>query len=330
MFKFKSQQFIFIVISMLVCGMVMSSSIAQAGWVPKKTVTLVCPWRAGGGTDVVSRAITAAINESKLSPVSWVVVNRTGGNGMVAMKYMKDRPGDNHTLMMGTSTSLTAPMVIDSDITLADLTPITNLIQDIQYLATHTKSGFKTAKELIDFAKKNPGKLRIATGGIGNEDHLTGLMLEQAAKIKVTYVSYSGGGEIKKNLLGGQIPAAWLNPGELIGMRVQDGGTVFPIAVAWPERRKAYPDVPTLKEIGYDVVFDSFFRGAFGTPGISEDVVAYYDELFSKAVKSPIWAEALKKKNLPAHLIRAKDFKPNIKRWEANLKELMPLVKATK
>ena len=147
MFKFKSQQSIFIVISMLVCGIVVSSSIAQAGWVPKKTVTLVCPRRAGGGTDVVSRAITAAINESKLSPVSWVVVNRTGGNGMVALKYMKDRPGDNHTLMMGTSTSLTSPMVIDSDITLADLTPITNLIQDIQYLATHTKSGFKTDKE---------------------------------------------------------------------------------------------------------------------------------------------------------------------------------------
>ncbi len=330
MFKSKSQQSIFLVISILVCGIILSSLTAQAGWVPQKPVTLVVPWRAGGGTDVVSRAITAAINESKLSPVSWVVVNRTGGNGMVAMKYMKDRPGDNHTLMMGTSTSLTAPMVINSDITLADLTPITSLILDIQYLTTHTKSGFKTVQEVIDFAKKNPGKLRMATGGIGNEDHLTGLMLEKAANIKVTWVSYSGGGEIKKNLMGGQIPVAWLNPGEMIGLRVQDGGTVFPIAVAWEERRKAYPDVPTFKEIGYDVVFDAFFRGTFGPPGMSDEVVAYYDEVFSEAVKSPIWENALKKKNLPGNLIRAKDFKPNLKRWEANLKALMPMVKAIK
>lgn len=330
MIKSRLQQYFLFIAAILIFGMAFGLPAAEAEWVPKKPVSFVCPYKPGGGTDTVARALTAVVNDNNLSPAPWVVQNRTGGGGLVALKYLIDRPGDKHTIKMMTSSAMTSAMLQGGGLSWKKLTPIANLILDVEYLATHTKSGFKTAKEVIEFAKENPRKLRVGGAHIGNNDHLVTLMLEKEGNLKVTYVAFSGGGAARKNLLGGHLHTAWLNPSEMEGLLVKDGGTIFPLAVAWETRQADYPDIPTLKELGYNVVYDSFFRGVMGAPGISADVVAFYDGVIAKATKHPDWLKALKKKKMPAYHIPEKEFKASLERWDAKLSEFIEMAKAIK
>lgn len=314
------------------CGLLLAAPFtAQAAWQPDKEVTLVIPYAPGGGTDVIGRILVKVINENKLSPVPWVAVNRAGGGGLVGMKYVIDRPGDKNLLTLVTSTGVvTSKLRASSGINWRKLTPVSNLILDPQFLASHTGAGgFKTIQDLIAFAKNHPTELRVGGATIGSEDSLCNLMMEKYVGIRTQYVAFGGGGEIRKNLMGGQIQAGWLNPSEMEGLLATQGGRIVPIAVALKERFAAYPNVPTFAEIGYPgVVFDLFFRGILGAPGIGDDVVAFYDGIIGKAVQLPEYKNALGKSHIPSLYLSAPDFREAIERWDAKLGELVPLVKA--
>ena len=301
---------------------------AQAAWKPDKEVTFICPYAPGGGTDVIARILAKIINENNLSPTPWVVINRTGGAGLVAMKYMIDRKGDRNTVTMVTSTTVVASLLEGNDSTsFRMLTPLANLVLEPQFLATHKDSQFKDLKSVLDYAKANPGKLRVAGATIASEDSLSNLMMEKYVGIKTKYVSFQGGGDARKTLMGGHVDVAWLNPNEMEGLMVKDGGNIVPLGVALEQRFPGY-DVPTFVELGYRVVFDSFLRGVLGTPGLDPEAVAFYDEAIGKAANSPEFQDALKKSLTPGLYLNAKDFAINLKKWDAALSELIPLVKA--
>ncbi|MFA6021873.1 MAG: tripartite tricarboxylate transporter substrate binding protein [Rhodospirillales bacterium] len=312
------------------CSLVLAAPVTPAAaWQPEKEVTLVIPYAPGGGTDVIGRILVKVINESKLSPVQWVAVNRAGGGGLVGMKYVIDHAKDNSIITLVTSTGVATSKLQDSDINWLKLTPISNLIIDPQFLATHADSGFKTIQDVIAFAKAHPTELRVGGATIGSEDSLCNLMMEKYVGIRTQYVAFEGGGDIRKNLMGGHLQAGWLNPSEMEGLLVSQGGKIVPIAVALKDRFAAYPDVPTFAEAGYPgVVFDLFFRGILGTPGMSDEAVAFYDNIIGKAVELPEYKNALEKGNIPAKYLSAPDFRKAIARWDASLGELVPLVKA--
>jgi len=312
------------------CGLALAAPIpGQAAWQPEKEVTLVIPYAPGGGTDVIGRILVKVINEHNLSPVPWVAVNRAGGGGLVGMKYVIDRAGDKHTITLVTSTGVVTSKLQESGINWRRLTPISNLILDPQFLATHTDSGFKTIQDVIDFAKQNPTRLRVAGATIGSEDSLCNLMMEKYAEVQTQYVAFEGGGDVRKTLMGGHVHAGWLNPSEMEGLLVKDGGKVVPLAVALKDRFPAYPDVPTFAEAGHPgVVFDLFFRGVLGTPDMGDDVAAFYDGIIGKAVQLAEYTEALDKGKIPALYLNSKDFREAIERWDAALGDLVPLVKA--
>lgn len=301
----------------------------RAEWTPEQPVTLIVPYAAGGGTDIVARALVEVINANSLSPQSWVAVNKPGGGGMTALKYMIDRPDDPYTLTMLTSSGMTSAMLQpELGLSWRELTPIANLIVDVQYLVAHQDSEFKTIEDVIAYAKENPGRLRVGGAAIGTEDHFTALMMQEGAGVETRYVPHQGGGEVKQNIAGGHLDVAWLNPSEMRGFLVEDGGTVVPIAVAWPERHPDFPDVPTFVEKGYDVVFDSFFRGVLGPKNLTEEQVAFYAGVIEEATSHPDWQKALAEQNLPGRYIGAGDYQAALERWDATLTELMPLVRA--
>lgn len=313
-----------------VCALALAAPIpADAAWKPEKEVTLVIPYAPGGGTDVIGRILVKIVNESKLSPVPWVAVNRDGGGGLVGMKYVIDRAGDKHTITLVTSTGVVTSKLQESGINWRKLTPISNLILDPQFLATHSDSGLKSVKDVIDFAKKNPTQLRVAGATIGSEDSLCALMMEKYAGVQTQYVAFGGGGDVRKNLMGGHVQVGWLNPSEMEGLLSTQGGKIVPLAVALKDRFAAYPNVPTFVESGYPgVVFDLFFRGVLGTPDMPDDVAAFYDGIIGKAVQNAEYKAALDKGNIPALYLATPDFKKAIERWDAALGELVPLVKA--
>lgn len=300
----------------------------HAEWTPEQPVTLIVPYAAGGGTDIVARALVEVINTNELSPHPWVVVNRPGGGGMTALQYMVSRPDDPYNLTMFTSSGMTSAMLQeDLGLSWEQLTPIANLIVDVQYLVTHQDSGLETLEEVMAFAKENPGQLRVGGAAIGNEDHLNTLMWQENTGIEVRYVAHQGGGEVKQNIAGGHLELGWLNPSEMRGFLVEDGGTVFPIAVAWAERQEEFPDVPTFVEQGYDVVFDSFFRGIMGPGEMTEDQVAFYADVLAEATDHPDWQDALVEQSLPGQYIGGADYQAALERWDQVLTELMPLVR---
>jgi putative tricarboxylic transport membrane protein len=302
---------------------------ASAQWQPDQPVTLVVPYAAGGGTDIVARALLEVINSNNLSPQPWVAVNRPGGGGMTALQYMVDRPDDTHTLTMLTSSGMTSAMLQEQlGLSWKQLTPIANLILDVEYLVAHQDSDFKTLADVIDYAKANPGGLRVGGAAIGTEDHLVTLMMQEKADVEVRYVAHQGGGEVKQNIAGGHLDVAWLNPSEMQGFLVEDGGTVIPVGVAWAEREDDFPDVPTFKEIGYDVVFDSFFRGVLGPQNLTDEQVAFYAGVIKEATDSDAWQKALTDQGLPGRYIGAGDYQAALERWDAALTELMPMVRA--
>lgn len=302
---------------------------AHAQWQPDQPVTLIVPYAAGGGTDIVARALIEVINENNLSPQPWVAVNRPGGGGMTALQYMVDRPDDTNTLTMFTSSGMTSAMLQEQlGLSWKQLTPIANLILDVEYLVTHEASPFETIEDVIAYAKENPGSLRVGGAAIGTEDHLVTLMMQENAGIEVRYVAHQGGGEVKQNIAGGHLDVAWLNPSEMQGFLVEDGGTVVPIGVAWAEREEDFPDVPTFKEAGYDVVFDLFFRGILGPKNLTEEQVDFYAGVIEEATQSEAWQETLAEQNLPGQYIGAEQYQAALERWDAALTDLMPMVRA--
>lgn len=305
----------------------LSATGAAAEWTPEKPVELIVPYRAGGGTDTVARAVVEVINENELSPQPFVVVNKPGGGGMTGLKYMVDRPDDEHTITMMTSSGMTSAM-LQSGLGLSweQLTPIANLILDVQYLVTHNESGLESLDDVIAYAEENPGQLTVGGAAIGNEDHLSTLMMISQGGLDVRYIPFQGGGEVKQNIAGGQVDVAWLNPSEMRGFLLEDGGTVFPVGVAWPERTDDFPDVPTFAEKGYDVVFDSFFRGILGGGNMSDEARDFYAGVIEQATQTEDWATALEERGLPGQYIGATDYQDALERWDEKLSALMPLV----
>lgn len=304
---------------------------ALADWAPTKPIRVIVPYGAGGGTDVVARVLTDVIASANLSPQRWVVENRSGGGGMVGMQFLADSAGDDHVIGVLTSTNMTTPL-LQPDVKLhwSQLTPIANLVVDIQYLVTHNKSGIETLDDALKAAGEQAGGTRVAGAAVGTEDHLTHLMMEQGAGVKLTYVPHQNGGDVKSAIAGGHMPLAWLNPSEMAGFLTTQGGTVIPIAVAWPERTPEFPDVPAFKEKNLDVVFDAFFRGVFGPPNLSSDAKTFYAEVIRKATEHPDWTKKLADLNVSGSYIPPDEYRAALERWDRTLAALVPLTKQAK
>jgi putative tricarboxylic transport membrane protein len=308
------------------CGLAVSAgaaSAASAAFAPTKPVTLVVPYGAGGGTDLVFRTLVQIINDKKLGGQNWVIVNREGGAGMNGMNYVLGIKGDEHTLMALTPGHIVIPKVQGLSSSWKDLTPVANLVTDPQILVATQQSGFKSIDDVLA-AIKGGREVRFAGGAIGQDDHLTHLLFQNAAGKKVTYVAFKGGGDMRQALLGGHVEAGWLNPAEISGLTVKDGGTLTPVAVALDKRLEDLPDVPTLKEKGVDVVYDMFFRSLVAPGGVSPEVVDFYVSVIDKAVAEPEW-KAFVKKIGSLDDYKTKDaFKTALEGWDAKFNALVP------
>lgn len=262
-------------------------AMAHAAWEPSKPMEYVVPWAAGGGSDVVARSVAGIVETEKLAPVPLVVVNKVGGNAMVALSYVMSKKGDPHTLMFAAWTNMMVPVMEKLPHGLRDFTPIARFVIDEQLLYVHWDSPYKSLKDLVNAAKKAPGTVKVAGVVIGSEDHVVNALFEAAAGIKMNYIVFRGGGDIVRELLGGHVDAAWLNPSEAVAQ--QEAKKIRPLAVASQKRLPGMPDAPTFKEEGFDVVFDSHFRGMVGAPGLPPEVAAYYVDLMRRVTQTARW-----------------------------------------
>ncbi len=278
---------------------------ASAQDFPSRPVTLVVPWPAGGTTDISMRALATATEKHLKQPI--VIENRPGAGGVLGAQTVAEKAApDGYTITQIAITVFRWPFMRKTTLDPAkDFTYIIGLTGYTFGVVVRADAPWKTFREFLDYAKAHPGTINYGTPGAGTSLHIT---MEQIAKkegIKWTHVPFKGTSETTGALLGGHIHAVADATGW--GPQVQAG--TFRLLVIWnAARSKNYPDAPTLKESGIDLVSNSPF-GLAGPKGMDAKVVKVLHDAFKKGSEEPAYiAEMMKFDQEPAYLSSA-DYK---------------------
>ena len=262
------------------------------GFKPDKPIEFVTHTGPGGGGDVLARAMATVMEKEKLMPVRMQVANKTGGGGATAMAYLMEKRGDTHTIAVYTGLWFTNPIMRqEAKVTLKDLTPLVRLVLEPAMLVVKSDAPYKTLKDFIDAAKQSPGQLKQSAGSIGARDWIVRQLLMKNTGASWAYISFPGGGERIAALLGGHVNIMLIEPQEA-GEHIR-AGNLRVIAQVSEKRLAAFPNVPTIKEAGFDIPNVPQVRGIVAPPGIPPEAVAYWDDLFAKFVKTPSWRKYL-------------------------------------
>ena len=232
-----------------VAGLALAMSVSAADTFPSEQIKLIVPYAAGASTDGLARLVGQDVAEELKQPV--VVENHAGAGGTIAADYVKRQPGNGYTIMLTTDGILSVNPAIYKKLgydSLKDFTPLSIAVSAPLVLAVRTNSPFKTAQEIIDYAKKNPEKLSYGSAGVGSSQHMAGELMKAMADVNITHVPYRGGGPAMTDLLGGHIDLMFVQSAS--AKELADKGSLRILAIGSPERNPQLPDVPTFSEIG--------------------------------------------------------------------------------
>lgn len=280
---------------------------------PDKPVTIVVPFAAGGGTDITTRTMQQPMAEALGGDI--VVKNTAGAGGTIGVAEAARAKADGYTLSMAPVGPLTTqphlrklPYGVDSFeyVCLAYSAPTA--------IAVKKDSKFNTLKDLIDYAKENPGKLNFAVQAIGSIPHAAGLALAESAGIEMVYLPVNGDGPALKALLDGS--ADLFIPH--ISFLSKNKDQIKSLAILQGERLSTMSDLPTAKEQGHDLDFP-IWGGLVAPKGTPEEVVAKLDKSCEAAIGSDSFKAHMKKLGQPTAFMNGKDFEGFVrKQYEQN------------
>lgn len=227
---------------------------------PEREITLVVPYDAGGASDMTSRIIATGLEKELGGTV--LVVNKSGGTGSVGMTYARSQKADGYTLCYIPVEIVMQQALGISDIVPDDFTIIGQLTEVPSALTVAADAPYDTVQEFIDYAKANPGKVTIGNSGTGSIWHIAATKLEEVSGCEFNHIPYDGAAGAVTSLMGGHIDAVTVNTGEVLS-GVQAGKLKI-LALMTEERDPSFPDVPTMKESGFDVVIGGW--GALAVP----------------------------------------------------------------
>ncbi len=260
---------------------------------PAQQIRIVCPFPAGGGTDLTSRLLAEQLHRTLGQPV--IVENRTGASGMIGTGFVAKANPDGYTVLvasgeMAVNPHMYKPMAYDIE---KDLQPITLLVKVPNVLAVHPSIPVKTVAELVAFAKKNPGKMTFSSSGVGNPQQLNGELFNKMAGLQILHVPYKGAAPQLAGLAGGEVAMTFVSIGA--AKPFIDSGRIRPIAVTSKTRVSALPDVPPISDYpplkDYELV--NFF-GFLGPSGMPDPVLRKLNEHAVQALKNPEMAKRLR------------------------------------
>lgn len=292
----------------------------------KKPLRIVVGFPAGGATDVIARLLAERLR-GRYAP-SVIVDNKPGGAARIAVETVKNAESDGSEILVTPDFPLTVYphsfRTLNYD-PLRDLTPIapTSGSALTFVVGPAVPEQVTSLADFVAWCKTHPDKAVFATTSAGSTTHFVGIMLANAAGVRLTPVHYRGGAPALQDLVGGHVPAS-VNPiGEVIGQAAS--GKIRILAVASPERSRFLPGVPTMREAGYDVGFETWV-GALGPARMPPDVVAALNAAIGEAVRSPEMTDSLAKMGNEAKVqppgVFAAQLKADLERWG-------PVVKAS-
>ena len=269
-------------------GLLMVFCAAKGNAFPTKPIKIIVPFPPGGPTDLIARTIVEAAKPNFPQPL--MVINKAGGGGAIGASEVIQSPPDGHTLgFIPAAVVVLVPQLQKVPYKgPEDIQPILCSIIGPTMFVVRSDAPWTAMKELLDYAKDNPGKITTGVAGLGSEPYLLLENIKYLAKVNITPVPFEGSGPAVTSLLGGHVSSAILGGSPSIG-HVRAGKLKY-LAVNTPERIKWAPDVPTLKELGLPT--EAFNKGTsfffFGPRGLPTDILRFISDQLGKAYQSEL------------------------------------------
>jgi tripartite-type tricarboxylate transporter receptor subunit TctC len=261
---------------------------------PERPIHLVVPAAPGGPTDVPARLLSQFLPEKLGQPV--VVENRAGAGGAIGARFVAGATPDGYTLLVGNTSVLAVWPSVSSSAgydPAKNFAPVAKLTESYQILVVPASSPFKTVRELVDYAKKNPGKLNFAHTGLGGLPHMTVELFRARAGVDVVGVPYKSGGESLTAVLAGQVDAT-IETMTILLPHIRDG-RLRALAVATRARSPLVPDMPTMAEAGVPGYEVTAFNGVAAPAGTPPEIVAKLNAVINDGMQAPEIQERLTK-----------------------------------
>jgi tripartite-type tricarboxylate transporter receptor subunit TctC len=278
----------------LIAGAAVTATARAAEDYPNRPITLVVPYAAGGGNDVMAR--TVADKMSRTLGQQIVVENRPGAGGSIATRQVAKAAPDGYTLIIGGTGTLAVNPALYPNVGYdprKDFAPVGLIGTSALILLVHPSLPVHSVRELIDLAKKEPGKLNYASAGVGSGIHLGMMLFEQAADIVLTHVPYRGTGPALTDLLGGHVKIYMSSLPSAIGI-VREG-KVRALAVTGAKRSEVFPELPTVAEAGLPGFEAELQYGIIAPAGTPRPIIDKLNAALREALAAPDTKERMAK-----------------------------------
>jgi len=305
-------------------GAALAAVPAAAEDYPVRPVTLVVPYAAGGGNDAMARIVADKMSRTLGQQV--VVENRAGAGGTIATRQVAKSAPDGYTLAIGGTGTLAVNPTLYANVGYdprKDFAPVGLIGTSALVVLVHPGVAATSIRELIDLAKRDPGKLNYASAGVGSGIHLGTVLFEQMADIRLTHVPYRGSGPALTDLIGGHVAIYFSSLPPAVQL-VKDG-KVRALAVTGSQRSNILPDVPTVAEAGLPGYESVLHYGIVAPAGTPKPIIAKLNAAMRDAVMSPDTTERMAADGTEPRASTPEDYAADIDReetkWSAIVKK---------
>ncbi len=298
--------------------------VLAAGWAvaadyPTKPISFLIPFGAGGSADLMGRALANGTEGELGQPI--VPINRPGAGGGIMYTALKGSVADGYTIGWNSTSILTTTNIGNVPFKYNAFDNLCRIGFTAMPIAVLSDSPWKTFQEFIDYAKKNPGKIKIGNAGTGSATHLTAVLMEKTTDVKVIHVPLGAKRRIP-SLLGGEVEAICVPLPEAAPQAM--AGKVRILAMSTEKRDPGYNDIPTMKELGYPVVME-LFRGLSVPKGTPAAVVQKLESAFEKGAADAGFVNIAKKKGFNISFMGKAEFDKYLKVQNENVANAMKL-----
>jgi tripartite-type tricarboxylate transporter receptor subunit TctC len=268
------------------CALALASAgaAAQTAW-PDKPIKLVVGFTPGGAADYVGRTVGEALARVLGQPI--VIDNKPGAGSSIATEFVSKAAPDGYTLLLASPSSISVNPAIDPKWapSVASLIPVTKVTASPLVIAANPQIGVKSVAELMDMAKKNPGKMNFAHAGMGSAPHLGGVLFNQLAGLQMQGIPFKGGAPSVQSVIAGDTQVTFATPPSVLP-HIKSGRLVG-LAVSSPDRSPLVPDLPGMKEAGLANYKMDFWYGFFLPAGTSPEIVKKLYDATMVAMQRP-------------------------------------------
>lgn len=306
--------------AVLTAAALLLGTAARAAY-PERSITMIVAYAPGGGTDLTARVIAPFIEKHLGGGVKIAVMNRPGAGGQIGFTALAEAAPDGYTIgFINTPNVISIPIERSASYSWQSFELLGNVVDDPGGFSVHEGDQIKNLADLAAFAKANPEAVTVGTTGVGSDDHLSMLVFQKIAGVRMTHVPYPGSGAVRTALLGRHITVGAINIGE--AMQFVNSGSPFRNLGQMSEKRSDIaPDVPTFREQGFDMEFASL-RGIAAPKGLPPEVREKLVSAVAKAVADPEFKAKVKEIYAPVRFLTPPDYAATLKHMEEELRAL--------